>query len=121
MNTINFSFPIPEPLKPYFKKEFLYLLNSYSAHDNLFHFGCKNISKDVDAIGWSLDRHLVWFMSHFSVEPADYEFSYIDKLISQPGWQTLFEDHWEEWLDKLVAPSDNDIDDCVDADEVEDE
>lgn len=125
MSTITFANPIPEPLKPYFKHEFLYLLESYAAHNKLYSVACHNMQEAVGKIGWSLDRHLTWFMSHFSVEPQDYEFCYIDFLIVQPCWQACYEDKWEEWLDKLVAPSEADIDDIMGAyqsiDEDEDE
>lgn len=122
MNTINFSFPIPEPLKPYFKKEFLYLLESYTAHHKLFHCpGCKELERAIDTIGWSLDRHLTWFMSHFSVEPEDYEFFYIDSIITRPNWQEMYDDKWEAWLDKLVAPSDTDVEDVLGPDSVDED
>ena len=121
MNTTPITYPLPEPLKAYFKQEFFYLLKSYAAHDVMFHASCHQLSKEVDAIGWSLDRHLVWFMSHFNVKPEDYEFSYIDSLIVCPHWQDRYEDYWEEWLDKLIAPSKADLDGILDAEEIEDE
>ena len=71
MNTTPIIYPIPEPLKAYFKQEFFYLLKSYAAHDVMFHAVCHQLSKEVDAIGWSLDRRLVWIMSHFNVKPED--------------------------------------------------
>lgn len=119
MNTIIFPFPIPKQLKAYFKDEFLHLLDSYAAHDKLFHVKCKSLKDPVDAIGWSLDRHLVWFLSHFSVLPEDYEYCYVDALISKPGWRSDYDTHWEEWLEKLVAPTDDDLDACMDAEEFE--
>lgn len=120
MNT-TVTYPIPEPLQDYFKQEFLHLLRSYAAHDKMFHLSCHNLARQVDAIGWSLDRHLVWFMNHFSVQPADYEFSYINALILRPNWETLYDDHWEEWLDKLVAPSECDLDNVLGAEELAEE
>lgn len=110
MSTVSAANPISESSKSYFKKEFWYLLKSHAAYYKLLYAVCNDLGDAVGNVGWSLERHLTWFMSHFNVEPQDYEFCYIKSLIDQPNWQGCYEHKWEKWLDQLVAPSDADVD-----------